>query len=104
MNEVEKRIKNKYVQQGIRAVFVGFPDDSSGWLFYVHSAERTYISIDAIFDEIFTPPLCKPDLHFQGALRLRGTVLPVLKTDLFPLIWSRTYFFYNHFLLKKLYK
>ena len=29
-----KRIKNKYIQQGIRGIFVGFPEDSSGWLFY----------------------------------------------------------------------
>ena len=76
-----KRTKNKYVQQGIRAIFVGFPDDSSGWLFYVPSIKKTYVSIDAVFDESFTSPLSMPDLPFQGALRLRGTVTPMLNTD-----------------------
>ena len=77
-----KRIKNKYVQQGIRAIFVGFPDDSSGWLFYVPSTKRTYIlSMDAIFDENFTSPLSMPDLPFRGALKLRGINTPSLNTD-----------------------
>ena len=51
ISERGKRIKNKYVQQGIRGIFVGFPEDSSGWLFYVPSARKTYISLDAVFDE-----------------------------------------------------
>jgi len=81
ISEGGKRIKNKYVQQGIRAIFVGFPDDSSGWLFYVPSTKRTYISIDAVFDENFTSPLSMPDLPFQGALKLRGTTVPTLNTE-----------------------
>ena len=48
------RIKNKYLQQGMRGIFVGLPDDSAGWLFYVHSTKRTYISLHATFDENFT--------------------------------------------------
>ena len=71
INEGGKRVKNKYVQQGIEAIFVGFPDDSSGWLFYVPSTKRTYISIvDTIFDENFISLLSIPDLPFQGALKL----------------------------------
>ena len=27
-------------------MFVGFPEDSSGWLFYVPDTKRTYISLD----------------------------------------------------------
>ena len=42
INESGKRIENKYIQQGIRGIFVGFPEDLSGWLFYVPSA-RKYI-------------------------------------------------------------
>ena len=68
-----KRIKNKYIQQGIRGIFVGFPEDSSGWLFYVPDTKRTYISLDAVFDENFTSPLSMPELPFQGALKIRGT-------------------------------
>ena len=34
-------------------------------------ARRTYISLDAVFDEDFTSPISMPDLPFQGAIRLR---------------------------------
>ena len=67
-----KRVKNKYTQQGMRGIFVGLPDDSAGWLFYVPSARRSYISLDAIFDESFTSPIALPDLPYQGAIRLRN--------------------------------
>ena len=30
ISESRKRTKNKYLQQGIRGIFVGFPDDLSG--------------------------------------------------------------------------
>ena len=66
-----KRTKDKFSQQGIRGIFVGLPDDSAGWLFYVPDAKRTFISLDAIFDEDFTSPLSTPDLPFTGAIRLR---------------------------------
>ena len=76
-----KRIKNKYIQQGIRGIFVGFPDDSAGWLFYVPDMKRTYISLDAVFDENFTSPLSMSELHFQGALRIRGTINHIPNTE-----------------------
>ena len=60
------------MQQGLRGIFVGFPEDSAGWLFYVPSSRKTYISLDAVFDEDFTTPLTMPDLPFQGAIRLRN--------------------------------
>lgn len=66
-----KRVVNKYMQQGMRGIFVGIPDDSAGWLFYVPTARKTYISLDASFDENFTSPLALPSLPFEGALRLR---------------------------------
>ena len=66
-----KRIINKYNQQGMRGIFVGIPDDSAGWLFYVPDAKRTYISMDASFDERFTSPMALPELPFKGAIRLR---------------------------------
>gem|GEM_PF-2876143 len=76
-----KRIKNKYNQQGMRGIFVGIPDDASGWLFYVPSAKRSYISMDAVFDESFTSPLVLPDLPYQGAIKLRGFKNHVLNQD-----------------------
>ena len=65
-------MKNKYTQQEIRGIFVGIPDDSAGWLFYVPDARKTYISLDTIFDEYFTSPLSIPGLPCQGALKLRS--------------------------------
>ena len=34
-----KHIHNKYNQQGMRGIFVGIPDDESGWLFYIPTAK-----------------------------------------------------------------
>ena len=76
-----KRIRNEYIQQGIKGIFVGFPEDSSGWLFYVSNARKTYISLDAIFDENFTSPLSMPDLPFQGALKLRSINMQIPNTE-----------------------
>ena len=41
--------------------------------FYVPDTKRTYISLDAVFDENFTSPLSMAELPFQGALKIRGT-------------------------------
>ena len=49
----------------MRGIFVGIPDDASGWLFYVPSAKYIYMSLDAIFDESFTSLLVLPDLPYQ---------------------------------------
>ena len=38
-----KRTKDKFSQQSIREIFVGLPDDSAGWLFYVHDAKTICI-------------------------------------------------------------
>ena len=56
-------------------IFVGLPDDSAGWLFYVPSIKRTYISLDATFDENFTSPLSMPGLPYQGTIKIRNTEL-----------------------------
>ena len=44
------RNKNKYLQQRMMGIFVGLPDDSAGWLFYVLSVKKIYTSLDATFD------------------------------------------------------
>ena len=75
------RKRNKYIQQGMRGIFVGIPDDSAGWLFYVPDARKTYISMDAIFDENFTSPLCMPDLPFKGSIRLRKIQNTILNQE-----------------------
>ena len=70
-----KRIHNNYNQQGMRGIFVGIPDDASGWLFYVPIAKRSYISLDATFDESFISPLILPDLPYQGAINYVAQVI-----------------------------
>ena len=45
------RIKNKYLQQGMRNIFVGLPVDSTGWLFYVPSGRKPCIPLDVTFDD-----------------------------------------------------
>ena len=57
----------------MQGFFVGIPDDSAGWLFYVPTTRKTYISLDASFDENFTSPLALPSLPFEGALKLGGS-------------------------------
>ena len=44
-------------------------------------SKRTYISLDAVFDENFTSPLSMPELPFQGALRIRGTSNHIPNTE-----------------------
>ena len=39
---------------------------------YVPDAKRTFVSLDAVFDEDFISPLSTPDLPFTGAIRLRN--------------------------------
>ena len=68
-----KRIKNKYIQQCIREIFIGITEDSSGWLFYVSGTKKTNISFDAAFDENSISPLRMPELPLQGALKIRGS-------------------------------
>ena len=41
-------------------------------MFYVLDLKKTYISLDAAFDEGFTSPMNLPDLPFGGAIRLRA--------------------------------
>ena len=43
--------------------------------------KKTYISLDAVFDEDFTSPLSMPDLPYQGALKIRNTQMYTLDPD-----------------------
>ena len=65
----------------MRDIFVGLPDDSAGWLFYVLSLKKTYILLDVTFDENFTSPFSMPDLPYQGAIKVRNTELGNTNTE-----------------------
>ena len=64
------RIKNKYLQKGMRGIFVGLPDDSAGWLFYAPSIKKTYVSLGATFDEISNFPSACFIYHTNGTWKL----------------------------------
>ena len=64
---------SKFTQRGLREIFVGIPDGSVDWLFYVPDAKKTYISMEAAFDEDSASPMVLPNLIFYGTLRLRDT-------------------------------
>ena len=87
------RIKNKYLQQGIRDIFVGLTNDLTGWLFYVPNTQRTYISLDDTFDENFTSPLNMPDLPYQGAIKVRNsfTMQPNMHKEFMMSYLSKTF-------------
>ena len=66
----------------MRGIFVGLPDDSAGWLLYLPSIKKTYISLDVTFDENFIITLSVLDIPYQGVLRIRYTELDNTKSAL----------------------
>jgi hypothetical protein len=63
-------------QQATHGIFIGFPSNQAGWLFYTEQLIGTrfiHVSHDATFDENFDSALVF-DLHpFQGSLAFRRT-------------------------------
>ena len=66
----------------MHGIFVVIPDAAAGWLFYVPTTKRMYISVDTVFDESFTSPLLLPDLPYQEAIKLRGVSIHVPNQDI----------------------
>jgi hypothetical protein len=61
------------VQQATRAIFIGFPSNQAGWLFYTEDKNRTmhiHVSYDATFDENFDTALIFDTHPFQGSLAI----------------------------------
>ena len=73
-----KSISNKQqIQKSSRGIFVGFPDNSAGWL--VYSAElpqRLLVTSDAYFDEKFESALAFDSKPFAGAVPIRPAMDP----------------------------
>ena len=65
----------------MRGIFVGLPRDSAGWLFYVPSLKRTYISMGACDDEVFSSLLVLLHLPFKCTIRLCHTGMTNLKDN-----------------------
>jgi hypothetical protein len=63
-------------QQASRAIFIGFPSNQAGWLFYTEQLIGTshiHVSHDATFDENFDSALVFDTHPFQGSLAQRRT-------------------------------
>ena len=73
-----KLITNKQqLQRASRGIFLGFPDNSAGWL--VHSPDQPQsliITRDAYFDEDFNSALCFDSKPFAGAVPIRAHFNP----------------------------
>jgi hypothetical protein len=70
--------KKQQIQQASRGIYLGFPDNSAGWL--VYSAEmkhRLEISRDAYFDESFHSALTFDSKPFEGAVPIRDHMDPL---------------------------
>ena len=81
VSEGGKRSKSKYTQQGRRNIFVGLPDDSIRWLFYVPDTKKIFVSIDAVFNKDVISSLSAPDLFFSGAIKIRDHVTVRVNDD-----------------------
>jgi hypothetical protein len=79
----EPTFRNKLItskqqlQRASRGIFIGFPDNSAGWLAYSpdHS-QRIVITRDAYFDEDFNSALAFDSKPFAGAIPIRSHLDP----------------------------
>jgi hypothetical protein len=57
----------KATERGIRAVFIGIPENQKGYLMYVPSTRAIMVSGDIIFDESFRSTLSTPWHQYKGS-------------------------------------
>ena len=76
-----RRENGKLDDRSERGALAGMSTKGNGWIFYVPSARRSYISLDAVFDESFSSPLALPDLPYQGTIKLRNISHRVLNQE-----------------------
>jgi hypothetical protein len=63
-------------QQASRGIFIGFPNNQAGWLFYTEKpigSRHLHISHDATFDENFDSALVFDANPFKGSIAIRRT-------------------------------
>ena len=76
----------KQLQKGCRGIFVGFPDNQAGWLFYVEhkiGGSHLVISMDAVFDQHFLSGITTSNSNFDGSQpeRLIGRINTTKNAD-----------------------
>ena len=65
------------LQRASRGIFLGFPDNSTGWLVYSPEQPQSFIiTRDAYFDEDFNSALCFDSKPFAGAISIRSHFNP----------------------------
>ena len=79
----EPRFNNRLIthkqqlQRASRGIFLGFPDNSAGWLVYSpEQPQSLVITRDAYFDEKFDSALCFDSKPFSGAVPIRSHMDP----------------------------
>ncbi|KAI2496938.1 hypothetical protein MHU86_17579 [Fragilaria crotonensis] len=79
----EPTFRNKLItykqqlQRASRGIFLGFPDNSAGWLIYSPDQPQSLIiTRDAYFDEDFNSALCFDSKPFAGAVPIRSHFNP----------------------------
>ena len=79
----EPRFNNRLIthkqqlQRASRGIFLGFPDNSAGWLVYSpEQPQSLIITRDAYFDENFDSALCFDSKPFAGAVPIRSHMDP----------------------------
>jgi hypothetical protein len=79
----EPTFRNKLItykqqlQRASRGIFLGFPDNSAGWLIYSPDQPQSLIvTRDAYFDEDFQSALCFDSKPFAGAVPIRSHFNP----------------------------
>ena len=79
----EPTFRNKLItykqqlQRATRGIFLGFPDNSAGWLIYSPDQPQSLIiTRDAYFDEDFNSALCFDSKPFAGAIPIRSHFNP----------------------------
>ena len=65
------------LQRASRGIFLGFPDNSAGWLIYSpDQPQHLIVTRDAYFDEDFNSALCFDSKPFAGAVPIRSHFNP----------------------------
>ena len=60
------------IQRGIRAIFLGFPNNQAGYIYWQPNTGDLGTSVDVSFDEYFHSTLTYPELIFHDALPTRN--------------------------------
>jgi hypothetical protein len=74
-----KKLDDKnIIQRGVRGIFLGFPINQAGYLYFNPATREYNTSVDVSFDEYFHSPLPYPDQLYHGAMPTRNPLHKML--------------------------